>query len=124
MIKRLAILWVLVLVTAVPYAIYYLFFEAEREQYAGLIVFVLFWLFGYWPLVTPLTSAYKFYKLKQAFENIGSREELIEKIQNPDNEEAAIDFIARENGVPRFMAKWAYGHISEQFRRVTNKPAR
>jgi hypothetical protein len=34
------------LATLVPYGVYYLFFEASRDQYA--FTAVLFWIFGYW----------------------------------------------------------------------------
>ena len=113
MFKKAMLLWIVVLITGVPYATYYLFFEAPREQYAALITFVLFWIFGYWSLVGPLIGLLKFLKFKRAFENISSKEELIELIQNPETEDLAIDFIVRENGVPRFMAKWAYTKISQ-----------
>lgn len=120
MIKKAMLVWVVVLITAVPYAAYYLLFEAQREQYAGLIVFILFWIFGYWSLVGPLITACKFYKLKKAVENISSRDELIQLIQNPETEDAAVDFIVRENGVPHFMAKWAYQTI---VKRLATAPA-
>ena len=115
MFKKAIIVWVLVLVTAVPYAAYYLLFEAPREQYAALIVFILFWIFGYWSVVGPLITLTKFMKIKRAFDKVSSQEELIQLLQNPETEDAAIDFIAENNGVPRFMAKWAYQHVAQHF---------
>ncbi len=120
MIKKAILLWVVVLITAVPYAVYYLLFEAPREQYAALIVFILFWIFGYWSIVGPLITLTKFLKIKRAFDKISSREELIQLLQNPETEDAAIDFIAENNGVPRFLAKWAYQHIARQFALAKN----
>jgi hypothetical protein len=126
MFKKTMVLWLVVLLTAVPYSIYYLLFEAPREQYALLIVFVLFWIFGYWPIVGPLITLQKFLKIKSAFANIKSRQELLALLQNPETEAAAIDFIAKDNGVPQFMAKWAYQHIAKQLALAagsTSKPA-
>mgnify|MGYP001104034740 CR=1 FL=1 len=42
------LLWIVGLVTIVPYGTYYLLFHAERDRYALLITPVLFWNFGYW----------------------------------------------------------------------------
>ena len=122
MIKKAMIIWVSVLATAVPYAAYYLLFEATRDQYAGLIVFILFWIFGYWSLAGPLITACKFYKLKKAVENISSRDEFIRLIQNPETEDAAVDFIVRENGVPQFMARWAYQNIIKRLAATQAQP--
>jgi hypothetical protein len=47
-------IWVFRLFTVVPYAAYYLLYYALREQYALLITFILFWIFGYWGVVGPL----------------------------------------------------------------------
>ena len=40
------IVWIAGLVTFVPYAVYYLLFQAPRDQYAFLIASILFWIFG------------------------------------------------------------------------------
>jgi hypothetical protein len=52
--------WVVGLLTAVPYAAYHLWFYAPREQYALLITFILFWIFGYWGVVGPLLAISQF----------------------------------------------------------------
>lgn len=57
MLIKAAVIWLLGFLTVVPYATYYLFFEAQREQYALLITLVLFWIFGYWSVVGPLIAA-------------------------------------------------------------------
>ena len=59
MFLRAAVIWVIGLLTVVPGGTYYLFFHAQREQYAFLITLVLFWIFGYWSVVGPLLAAIK-----------------------------------------------------------------
>lgn len=108
MILRAIFFWVLGLVTLVPYATYYLFFHAEREQYALLIVGILFWIFGYWGVVGPLLAAIRVRRVFRALEQARSRDELVATLQSDEAREAAIDFIASENGIPRFLAVRVY----------------
>ena len=73
---RITVLWVLGIVLLVPYAIYRLLFVAEPDEYAFLIVFPLFWIFGFWGVVGPILAAIKAHRLIRALENAGSSEEL------------------------------------------------
>lgn len=57
--RKATALWILGLLTGVPYAAWFLFYRAQREQYALLITFVLFWIFGYWGIAGPLPSMIK-----------------------------------------------------------------
>ena len=59
MVRRIALLWVLGLVTIVPSGIYYLLYHARRDEYAFLITIVLFWVFGFWGVVSPILVAVK-----------------------------------------------------------------
>jgi hypothetical protein len=102
------IVWVVGLLSAVPYATYRLLFEAPREQYAALITFVLFWIFGYWSLVGPILTAAKVRRVLRAIERARSRAELVAILGDPETKSAAIDLIASENGIPRFVAAWVY----------------
>jgi len=104
MLTRATAIWILGLLTFVPYAAYYLFFEASRDQYALLITAVLFWIFGYWGVVGPILAAMKVRRVMRAIEQAGSREALIEALSSPDAREAAIEMIASENHIPRFLA--------------------
>lgn len=115
MLKRIVAIWLCVLFTAVPYAVYYLFFEAPREQYALLITFVLFWIFGFWGLVTPLLSAIQIRKIFRLLETARSRQEWLEILSRPESQEAAIDLIASENHLPRFAAKWIFHLLVKHF---------
>jgi len=102
------VLWVVGLLTLVPYGTYYLLFEASRDQYAFLITSILFWIFGYWGVVGPLLAAVKVRKVFRAIELAGSKEELVEALRSPDAKDAAIDLIASENHIPRFLAARVY----------------
>ena len=59
MVAKAAILWAVGLFTLVPWAVWYLFFHATRDQYALFIVLPLFWVFGYWGVAGPLIGAIK-----------------------------------------------------------------
>lgn len=111
---RFAVLWVVGLLTAVPYAIYHLLFHAPRDQYAGLITFVLFWIFGYWGLVVPIMGALRARRLLKAIEQARSSEELRKVIQGDESEEAVIDLIASENRIPRFIARRLYHWVAKR----------
>jgi hypothetical protein len=108
MLLKAAGVWVVGLLTLVPYSGYYLLFEAPREQYAPLITLVLFWVFGYWGVVGPLLMALKIRSVFRTLETARSRDDLIEALKSPDAKDVAIDFISRENGVPRFLARRIY----------------
>src|SRR5690606_9330777 len=53
------LLWIVGLLTIVPYGIYHLIFHVEREHLAFNITLVLFWIFGYWGVVGPILAAIK-----------------------------------------------------------------
>ena len=108
MMVRAGILWALGLVTLVPYGTYYLLFEAPRDEYALLITAILFWIFGYWALVSPLIMALKVRSVFRAIESAGSRGELAQVLAGAQAKEVAVDLIARENGIPRFLAARVY----------------
>lgn len=115
MATRAAIIWVIGLFTWVPYGTYYLFFHAERDQYALFIVGVLFWIFGYWGVVGPLLSALKVRRVFKAIETAQSREKLLEIIRSQQSEDMVIDFIATENRIPRFLARRLYTLFIQRF---------
>ena len=108
---RAIALWVAGLLTAVPYATWYLLFEAPREQYAALIVFVLFWVFGYWGAVGPLLAAIKIRRVFRAIQGAKSREELLATLRSPEARASFIDLIATENHIPRFLAERVYAML-------------
>lgn len=108
MVLRAAMLWVGGLLTGVPYAAYYLFFEAPRDQYALLITSILFWIFGYWSLVGPLLMAIRVRSIFRAIERADSKQEMERILKSADARDVAIDWIATENGIPRFLAVRVY----------------
>ena len=104
MLRKATALWVIGLVTAVPYAAWHLFFRATRDQYALLITFVLFWIFGYWGIAGPLISLVKVRKVFRAIELATSREEMLAIFRSDDARNVAIEHIASEYRIPRFLA--------------------
>ena len=102
--RKAVVLWIVGLLTVVPYAIYYLLFVAEKSQYALLITFVLFWLFGYWGLVGPLLSLLKVRAVFRAIERSRSREDIVAVLKSQEAQEVAIEHIAAEYRIPRFLA--------------------
>jgi hypothetical protein len=114
MLRKAGALWVLGMLTAVPYATWYLFFRAPREQYALLITFVLFWIFGYWGIVGPIMSLVKVRRVFRAIENAGSREEIMAILRSNETKDVAIDHIASEYRIPRFLARRVVGMVAER----------
>lgn len=108
MIVKAVVVWIAGLLTAVPYAAYYLFFQASRDQYAVLITFILFWIFGYWGLAGPLIALVKVRRVFRQLERVQSPDELMVTLRTPEAKAAAIDLIATENGIPRFLAARVY----------------
>lgn len=106
---KAVVLWVAGLVTLVPYGTYYLFAEASRDQYALVATGVLFWIFGYWGVVGPLLAALETRAVVRAIENARSRDDLVGALRSAETREAAIDLIASDNGLPRFLAARVYG---------------
>jgi hypothetical protein len=102
-ISKATILWLVGLLTFVPYGTYYLLFEAPRDQYALLITAILFWVFGYWSLVGPLIMAVKVRRVFRAIESAGSREQLERALVSTEARDVTIDLIATENHIPRFL---------------------
>ena len=102
------VVWIVGLLSAVPYGTYYLFYHALRDEYAFLIVFVLFWIFGYWGVVGPLLAAIKVRAVFRAIEQAQSKGKLIETLRSGETEDAVITLIASENRIPRFLAAKVY----------------
>jgi hypothetical protein len=108
MIIKIAILWVLGLLTIVPYSIYHLLYYAQRHEYALLITLVLFWIFGFWGVVGPILTAIKVRRVFRALEAAQSKEKLEEILKSTEAQDVAIDLIASENHIPKFLAKKIY----------------
>lgn len=106
-----AIVWVVGLVTAVPLAVWHLLFHAPREQYALLITFIIGWPFLYWPTVGPILMLLKLRSVYRGLQQVRSTDELRRKLAEGETEDVIIDFIARENRIPKFLARRAYRYI-------------
>jgi hypothetical protein len=108
MLGAAVILWIVGLVTFVPYATYYLLYGAPREDYALLITSILFWIFGYWGAVSPILMMLRVRSVFRAIRTAGTTGELATALRSPDARDVAIDFIAKENRIPRFLAARVY----------------
>ena len=84
MVLRATLIWVAGLLTLVPWGAYYLLFEAPREQYALLIVGLLFWVFGYWGLAGPVLLGLKVRAVARAIQRVRSRDDLLKTLHSPD----------------------------------------
>lgn len=108
MLIKVTVLWVVGLLTIVPYGVYHLLFHAQRDEYALLITLVLFWIFGFWGVASPILAAIKIRQVLRALERAQSKEKLLDVLQNQDSQDFAIELLASENRIPRFLAKKIY----------------
>ena len=115
MLRNVTLLWVLGLVTIVPAGIYHLLFTAGRDEYAFLITIVLFWIFGFWGVVGPLLSASKVRQVFKAIELAADGDQLKRILQSGEAEEVAIDLIAAENRIPKFLARKIFRYAIRRF---------
>jgi hypothetical protein len=109
--RRAVVVWILGLVTAVPWATWHLLFEAPRDQYALLITGILFWIFGYWSLVGPLLVGMKARAVMRALERAQSPDDLAATLRSAETRDVAIDLLAGESGLPRFLARRLYDRV-------------
>jgi len=123
MVTRMVFIWVLGLLTLVPYSIYYLLFSAQRDEYAFYIVLPLFWIFGYWGVVGPVLSAIKLRRVFRALELAASPEQRKQILHSQESREVAIEMIAAENRIPKFLAKKLYDYAVKRFSEQNNTVA-
>ena len=123
MIIKAVVVWVVGLLTIVPYGTYYLLYEAQRDQYAFLITGVLFWIFGYWGVVGPLLAAIRVRRVFRSIELAHANGRLEEALRSEEAAEAAIDIIAAENKIPRFLARRVYRMLLNRFGELARRKA-
>jgi hypothetical protein len=116
MFKKMMIIWVVGLLTIVPYSSYYLLFQAERSEYAFLIVLILFWIFGFWGIVSPILTLIKVRRFFKSIEQYRSPRELAQHFHNHLDEETIVEMIAAESRIPRFVARRLYQHVLVRFK--------
>lgn len=77
-----------------------------RENLAGIIVFPLAWIFGYWPTVLPAVLAYRVWRLQSTLEQLCERRSLglSTADQEGELEDTLTTLAAEENGIPE---RWA-----------------
>ena len=118
-----SLLWIAGLLTAVPYATYYLLYHAPREEYALLITFVLFWIFGYWSIAGPLIMIVKVGRVFRRLEAAQNAASLAASLRDKETADVMIDFIASENKIPRFIAARLYRLLVSRLSRSQGSPS-
>lgn len=84
MLAKAVVVWVVGLVTVVPYGTYYLLYEARRDEYALLVTLVLFWIFGFWGIVGPALAAIKVRRVFHAIERARSKDDLLTTLRSAE----------------------------------------
>ncbi len=110
---RAFLVWILGLVTLVPYAGWYLLFEAEHGQYPLLITFIIAWIIGYHGVVLPLIAAWRVRKFFRFLEGLASGDAVPAAFNDPETRKAFILNLARENGVPLFVARCVFARFEQ-----------
>lgn len=108
MLRWAVLAWIVGLLTVVPYATYYLFVRAPRDQYALLITLVLFWIFGFWGVVGPILTAVKVRSVFRTLERSHAEGTLLQALRGAETRDVAVTMIASENRIPRFVAAKVY----------------
>ncbi len=115
MLKWFTTIWVAGLLTLVPYSIWYLLFDATTsDEYAFFIVFPLFWIFGYWGVLGPLIAAWKVRRFMNALDQVNNGEELTRLIRSEESKDTAIELLASETHLPKFIARRLYEKLSKR----------
>jgi hypothetical protein len=93
-----------------------------RENAAGVIVFPLAWIFGFWPTVVPIVLAHRIWRLRSTLEEICRRRAagLPSAEQEGELEDALTLLAAQENGVPE---RWVRPFVRRVLRSRLNPPA-
>jgi hypothetical protein len=105
------LIWIAGLLVAVPYAAWHLLFDAPREQYALLITFILFWIFGYWGIAGPIVMIVKVRSLWRRLEQAANQDDRRRLLLGPESQDVAIDLIASETRLPKFLARRVYASV-------------
>jgi hypothetical protein len=114
MIFRIVVLWVLGMIILIPLSLYRLLFNAQPEEYAFLIVAPLFWVFGFWGAVGPLLAAQRIRRLMKALEKAQDAAQARAAWEENGGDEAAVNLIASENRLPKFLARWLYHRVKRK----------
>ncbi len=118
MTARITVLWILGLVTIVPFAVYRLLFEAERHEYVFLISVSLFWVFGFWGIVGPLIALVRVRRFLRLLQSARSADDARKRLTDPEGRELAIELIAAESRIPKWLARLVYRKLLERASRT------
>lgn len=116
-------IYILGWLTLVPYCVWQLCTNATKDNLALLIMLPVGWILFYFPIVVPLLSAWK---IRQLMKLLDDPEKLVAKlreVKDGEGRERVIDFIARENGVPKFVIRWLYRRIEPHLQQALAPPS-
>ena len=82
--------------------------------WAVIVMFPIFWIFGFWGVVGPAIGAWRVHKLMNALEHIKDRQQLIEAYERHEGKEIIVDLIASDTGLPKFIARRFYDRVVSQ----------
>jgi hypothetical protein len=120
---KAVVIWILGLVTLVPYVTWFVLFRASPDQYAILITLVLFWIFGFWGVAGPLIALVKVRTVFRALERVQTKDDLLATLRSADARDVAIDLIATENHIPRFLAVRVYNLLLSRLGSLESRPS-
>ena len=122
----LAALYLIGLVAVVAMSIWYLFIDyAGREWLAFLIVMPFAWALGFWPVILPVLSAIKVWRLMRNLETLGDRIEPSAATTAADAKqqllETLTDVAVAENRLPRWLARRVASKVIQAAERQVNE---
>ena len=93
-----------------------------RENAAGVIVFPLAWIFGFWPTVVPIALAHRLWRLQATLEELCQRRAIGDSTveQQREFEDVLVMLAARENGIPE---RWARHFVRRVLAALQSRPA-
>lgn len=93
-----------------------------RENLAGVIVFPLAWIFGFWPTVMPMVVAHRIWRLQSTLERLCERRQLglPTAEQEGELEDTFTMLAAEENGIPE---RWVRPFVRRVLRAAKSDPA-
>ena len=107
---KATIVYIIGCIVLCGYAAYFLFTQADSAgDYALWIVLPLAWVISYFPIVTPLVSAWRF---KQLFDVLKDSKDIKQAIQSSDvNDEDIMQMIETHSKLPGPIVEHIYPKI-------------
>lgn len=107
---KATIIYIIGGISLCSYAAYFLFLKADSaSDYALWIILPLAWIISYFPIVTPLVSAWQFKKL---FNTLQNAKDIKQAIQTADiSDEEVMQMIQTHSNLPATIVNHIYPKI-------------